>query len=267
VKLPQAPSLPGAPSNTFETRLRLVDITTGRTVWKYRIDKGEAAMRTLGGRLWYATQVDLTAPYTIASTSIPSEETRAAIVSAPSPKVLFGPGAKVALTTKVNVAWDPLADKALDEKLRNKVTDLLKKRGIEVADDAQLKVTAKLEEKETGRVAILPIGGPLGILTRSRIEIRETLLHCDIKLSDGADVVWKNVKAFALSREEIEKGVPEKKNPLDHYRELQANNLMTWLDDAAIPKEVYEGWYYNGFGESELGPRGESVVSRATVKK
>lgn len=267
IRLPEAPPAPGRPDSSFEKRFRLVDISTGRTLWKYRIDKGEAAMKMWGGKFWYATQSALTEPYTIAAATIPSEETTAAIASAPPPKALLTAGAKVSLGNKVKVAWDPLADKAIGEKLKNTLTELLKKRGVEVVEGAPLAISTELEEKETGRIAILPLGGPLALLNRSRIEIRETLLHCTVKLMDNGEEVWRSSKTFDLSQEEIAKGVPEKKNPQDHFRELQAKNLMDWLNGSAIPEQVYEGWYYKGLGESELGPTGEKLIQRVTFNK
>lgn len=253
-------------SETWKSRFQLIDIASGRVLWKYTLPDGKASMQNYGGRFWYVARSGFSSPYALVGTPIPSPESTSLISGAPAPKVLLSSGAKVSLATNVLVARDSLADKALEEKFRAKVTDLLAKRGVKVVDDAPLRVIANLEEKETGRMIRFLITGAPG-LSGARLELRETLLTCEMKLEDGSGEVWKNSKSFEIKPEQVEKGVPDKKKPREYFRDLQAQGLMTWLGDAAIPTNVYEGWYYNGVGESELGMAGETIRIRNTVKR
>jgi WD40 repeat protein len=247
-------------SQTFPPkRCDLLDLASGRTLWRYQLPIGQFGSQPVGGRVWYLSTKDFGQPARLVGATLPGKDTAATIAGAPKPQDLLPSGTAVTLDVSVAISGDAIADKVLADDVRNKLTEFLSKRGLKVQDRSALALRVDLRETLTGRfVSLRPV---LGGIT-GRYEVRGTVLTSKLQLIDVTrQPLWSRQQVIN-AREEIPRtGIPKGIAPSDFVRQQQWSDAVAWLTGGGLPAEIYEGWAYSGMGESVLSPTGETLLS------
>jgi WD40 repeat protein len=236
-------------------RFNLLEVATGRTLWRYQLPEGKVSSQAVDGRVWYVASRELSSSARLVGIELPSAETAAVLESAPAPENLLPKGAKVTLVLDVEISGNPIADKILADDVRSKLTDHLARRGLKVEERSPLAFKVALKERFTGDVVELrPILGGV----RARYEVRGIQLACKLELSDiSGRTLWSRSNVIPVRKELPRAGIPANVDPADYVRQQQWSSALDWLMKSAIPAELYESWAYAGLGESVLTPTGE----------
>jgi len=240
-------------------RSDLVDLETGRTLWRYQLPVGQFGSSALGGLVWYLGAKDYAQPASLVGAPLPGRETAATMESAPKPQELLPAGTLLTLDVNVSITGDALADKVLQDDVLKKVTEHLTKRGLKVQERSALALRVSLRESLTGRlIELRPILGGVSF----RYQVRGKLLTCSLELTDvSRQKLWSRRQTIPVREEIPRTGIPKGTSPDDFVRQQQWTDAMNWVTTGGLPNEIYEGWAYSGMGESILSPSGETLLS------
>jgi hypothetical protein len=249
-------------ARTYQFPIRrsdLIDLATGRILWRYQLPVGQFGSQRAGGLIWYLSAKSFGEPSSLIGATIPSSETSAKMDSAPQPKNLLPAGTAITLDVNASITGDSLADKVLKEDVQKRITEQLTKRGLKVEERTALALRVTLRETLTGNwLELRPIlGGVAG-----RYQVRGKTLTCSLELTDVTrQALFSKSRTIPMRQEIPRTGIPMGTSPDQFVRELQWTDAMKWITDEALPAEILEGWAYTGLGESVLTPTGESILN------
>lgn len=221
------------------SRIYLVSLEDERVVWRYLLPEGNITTNASEGRLWFS-EGNAQGVYKLFGIRIPTEMFLSQARERMPAKPFLQRGDQIALEISVGFAGDRLADDILADQVRNLLKKSFEDYGIQISENAALKLSLRVEPEGPRRFGIPPNQKMDVVCTITNITNKE---------------LWHRRTSF-------QNAILPFSSPGDQQasRKQEWEKTTDWISATVVPSKIYQARSLHEMGASQITARGEMPI-------